>query len=133
MKKIILTITQFLIVGTSLTLASGGDVVVENIVNMTTISGSTIDKSSIGMKITASGGTIKVSENTNINNIRNSNIKNSSIGIVGSGGNNVEIKNNTNLTDISNSNLNGVSIGIGNNVKDEDEENFIQSNVLLED
>jgi hypothetical protein len=133
MKKSILIFTKIsLLIGVSLTLLSAGDVVIENVVNMTTVKGSTIENSSVGMKITASGGTIKVSNNTNINNIRNSNIKNSSIGIVGSGGNNVEIKNNTNLTDIKNSNINGVNIGIGNNIKDENEENFIDNNSLLD-
>jgi 3-deoxy-D-manno-octulosonic-acid transferase len=132
MKKIILTVGQILIAGTSLSLASGGNVVIEDVINMTTVSGSTISNSSVGMKIKASNGTIKVKNNTNINNIRNSTIQNSSIGIVGEGGTNVEVKNNINLTNINNSNINGVNIGIGNKIKDENEESSVDDNLLLD-
>jgi len=129
MKKLYLAILSFFIMNTVMLFATGS-VVVEDVVNMTSISGSTITNSSVGMKIKASNGTIRVRNNTNVNNIRNSTISNSAIGIVGEGGDNVEISNNTNLTDISNSNINGVNIGIGNNISDEDEINSIENDLL---
>ena len=128
MKKIFLPILTILI--PNIASFAKGDVVIENVVNMTSVSGSTISNSSVGMKIKASNGTISVRNNTNVNNIRNSNIKNSSIGIVGEGGDNVEIKNNTNLTDISNSNIKGVNIGIGNNIKNKDKNTIIDNDLL---
>jgi hypothetical protein len=81
MKKLTLTLTGLLVLGTASLMADGSTVNANKNVNLNIISKSKISKSTIGMKIDAKGSKVNANKNVNLNIINKSTVKDSTVGM----------------------------------------------------
>ena len=81
MKKLTLTLAGLLVLGATSLVADGSRVNVNKNTNLNLVNKSTLQNSTVGMKIDAKGSIINANKNVNLNVVNKSRLKNSTVGM----------------------------------------------------